>query len=118
MTVSLRVGHRGDRPTEERVKILTLRMALRAERGPCPQQEDSPKSGNDGDGSQKESWQEKQVQSEEQFKASGDVFYFKKCSTLRCVQKAVRRPWNPPPVLLPGKSHGRKSLVGCSPWGR
>ena len=21
------------------------------------------------------------------------------------------------PVLLPGKSHGRKSLVGCSPWG-
>ena len=22
------------------------------------------------------------------------------------------------PVLLPGKSHGRKSLVGCSPWGR
>ena len=25
---------------------------------------------------------------------------------------------NPTPVLLPGKSHGRKSLVGCSPWGR
>ena len=24
----------------------------------------------------------------------------------------------PPPVLLPGKSHGRRSLVGCSPWGR
>ena len=22
------------------------------------------------------------------------------------------------PVLLPGKSHGRRSLVGCSPWGR
>ena len=22
-----------------------------------------------------------------------------------------------PPVLLPGKSHGRRSLVGCSPWG-
>jgi len=21
------------------------------------------------------------------------------------------------PVLLPGKSHGRKGLVGCSPWG-
>ena len=21
------------------------------------------------------------------------------------------------PVLLPGKSHGRRSLVGCSPWG-
>ena len=23
-----------------------------------------------------------------------------------------------PPVLLPGKSHGLRSLVGCSPWGR
>ena len=23
----------------------------------------------------------------------------------------------PTPVLLPGKSHGRRSLVGCSPWG-
>ena len=23
----------------------------------------------------------------------------------------------PTPVLLPGKSHGWKSLVGCSPWG-
>ena len=28
-----------------------------------------------------------------------------------------RRQWHPTPVLLPGKSHGRKSLVGCSPWG-
>ena len=27
-----------------------------------------------------------------------------------------RRQWHPPPVLLPGKSHGRRSLVGCSPW--
>ena len=29
-----------------------------------------------------------------------------------------RRQWNPTPVLLPGKSYGRRSLVGCSPWGR
>ena len=29
-----------------------------------------------------------------------------------------RRQWHPTPVLLPGKSHGWKSLVGCSPWGR
>ena len=29
-----------------------------------------------------------------------------------------RRQWHPSPVLLPGKSHGRRSLVGCSPWGR
>ena len=25
--------------------------------------------------------------------------------------------WQPTPVLLPGKSHGQRSLVGCSPWG-
>ena len=29
-----------------------------------------------------------------------------------------RRQWHSTPVLLPGKSHGRRSLVGCSPWGR
>ena len=28
-----------------------------------------------------------------------------------------RRQWHPTPVLLPGKSHEGKSLVGCSPWG-
>ena len=26
--------------------------------------------------------------------------------------------WQPTPVLLPGKSRGRRSLVDCSPWGR
>ena len=29
-----------------------------------------------------------------------------------------RRQWHPTPVLLPRKSYGRRSLVGCSPWGR
>ena len=29
-----------------------------------------------------------------------------------------RRQWHPTPVLLPGKSHGQRGLVGCSPWGR
>ena len=29
-----------------------------------------------------------------------------------------RQQWHPAPVPLPGKSHGRRSLVGCSPWGR
>ena len=29
-----------------------------------------------------------------------------------------RRQWQPTLVLLPGKSHGRRSLVGYSPWGR
>ena len=28
------------------------------------------------------------------------------------------RQWHPTPVLLPGKSQGWRSLVGCSPWGR
>ena len=28
-----------------------------------------------------------------------------------------RRQRHPTPVLLPGKSHGFRSLVGCSPWG-
>ena len=28
------------------------------------------------------------------------------------------RQWHPTPVLMPGKSHGWRSLVGCSPWGR
>ena len=31
----------------------------------------------------------------------------------------IRRwQWQPTPVLLPGKSHGQRSLEGCSPWGR
>ena len=29
-----------------------------------------------------------------------------------------RRQWHPTPILLPGKSHGRRSLVGHSPWSR
>ena len=29
-----------------------------------------------------------------------------------------RRKWQPTPVLLPGKSHGQRSLVGYSPWSR
>ena len=28
-----------------------------------------------------------------------------------------RRQWHPTPVFLPGKSHGQRSLIGCSPWG-
>ena len=29
-----------------------------------------------------------------------------------------RRQWQLTPILLPGKSHGQRSLVGCSPWAR
>ena len=35
-----------------------------------------------------------------------------------CSHTNQRRQWYPTPVLLPGKFHGRRSLVGCSPWGR
>ena len=40
-------------------------------------------------------------------------------SSLEVSRMFMRRKWwQPTPVLLPGKSHGRRSLVGCSPWGR
>ena len=44
-------------------------------------------------------------------------------SKTRVLGKAVAygdewtRQWHPTQVLLPGKSHGWRSLVGCSPWG-
>ena len=34
------------------------------------------------------------------------------------IQWHRRRQWHPTPVLLPGKPHGWRSLVGCSPWDR
>ena len=38
--------------------------------------------------------------------------------TYHClVGSSQRRQWHPTPVLLPGKSHGWRSLEGCSPWG-
>ena len=33
-------------------------------------------------------------------------------------EKYLLSPWQSTPVLLPGKSHGQRSLVGYSPWGR
>ena len=36
---------------------------------------------------------------------------------LKVIYLATRQ-WHPTPVLLSGKSHGWRSLVGCSPWGR
>ncbi|KAB0383053.1 hypothetical protein FD755_004970, partial [Muntiacus reevesi] len=34
----------------------------------------------------------------------------------RIIENTGNRQWQPTPVLLPGKSHGQRSLVGCSPW--
>ena len=51
-------------------------------------------------------------------------FYYKRNKNI-CPYKILymnsdisqRRRWHPTPVLLPGKSHGQRSLVGCGPWG-
>ena len=37
--------------------------------------------------------------------------------TSRFKTLVLRRKWHPSPVLLPGKSHGWRNLVGYSPWG-
>ena len=47
------------------------------------------------------------------FQAKSSVYSFGKCCHFNW-----RRQWHPTPLLLPGKSYGRRSLVGCSPWGR
>ena len=46
--------------------------------------------------------------------------YGNKCQTNKATPSLLmwRRQWHSTPVLLPGKSHGWRSLVGCSPWGR
>ena len=54
------------------------------------------------------------------FKENADLFLsvalmFKKISMSS--DQWRRRQWHPTPVLLPGKSHEQRSLVGCSPWG-
>ena len=35
-----------------------------------------------------------------------------------CSSSSQRRQWQPTPSLLPGKSHGQRSLIGYSSWGR
>ena len=40
------------------------------------------------------------------------------CIFIGSLAYSWRRQCHPTPVLLPGKSHGQKSLVGCSLWGR
>ena len=47
-------------------------------------------------------------------KGSGTTVSNRNNDPLLCFR---RRQWHPTPVLLPGKPHGWRSLVGCSPWG-
>ena len=67
------------------------------------------------------------VFSEPQFKSiNSSVLSFLYSPTLTSIHdhrywiliRMWRRQWQPTPVLLPGKSHRQRSLVGCSPWGR
>ena len=44
---------------------------------------------------------------------NGVFFFFLNTPTSTLIW---RRQWQPTPVLLPGESHGQKSLVGYSPW--
>ena len=32
--------------------------------------------------------------------------------------RSPEKAWQPPPVFLPGESHGQRSLICYSPWGR
>ena len=45
------------------------------------------------------------------------TIYFKDVCLLISSEMLQRKQWHPTPVLLPGKSHGWRSLVGYSPWG-
>ena len=49
---------------------------------------------------------------------SFSMFFCKPLHLHVVVHLCWRRQWQPTPVLLPGKSHGQRSLVGFSPWGR
>ena len=48
----------------------------------------------------------------------GNAKEYSNYRTIAVLSRASRRrPWRPTPVLLPGKSYGQRSLLGCSPWG-
>ena len=68
----------------------------------------------------------KTLQGPQDWKGSVFIPILKKSNVKECSNYAQlhsshtpvrRRQWHPTPVLLPGKSHGWRSLVGCSHWG-
>ena len=64
-------------------------------------------------------WRWKNIDKVEQDRVSGANDQLVRSGVLHWSQPTgQRRQWHPTPVLLPGKSHGQRSLVGCSPWGR
>ena len=50
-------------------------------------------------------------------KASIVLIIFKIYESSKRKRTLLEIQWHPTPVLLPGKSFGQRSLVGCSPWG-
>ena len=46
------------------------------------------------------------------------AFLSDKCKEIEENNRMGKRQWHPTTVLLPGKFHGQRSLVGYSPWGR
>ena len=51
------------------------------------------------------------------FSSGWNNFCFIKIILCVVIMDHRRRQWQPTPVLLPGESHGQRSLVGYSPWG-
>ena len=51
-------------------------------------------------------------------KVAGYKINTQKSLAFRYTNNERRRQWHPTLVLLLGKSHGWRNLVGCSPWGR
>ena len=45
------------------------------------------------------------------------LFFLKVIMAVTILSWIYQSLWQPTPVLSPGKSHGQRSLVGCSPWG-
>ena len=57
-------------------------------------------------------------QRQDDWEAAGILHLVFQGQNLKKHHNVRRRQWHPTPVFLPGKSHGRWGLVGCSPWGR
>ena len=67
-----------------------------------------------GSGNRMQSWRNKLFWRTETQKNHN---VFRTHNLAKVVLVFCRRRWHPTPVLLPGKSHGRRSLEGYSPWG-
>ena len=67
-------------------------------------------------------WNQSREDTERSLYCEQEVINLGVCSWTGTFHKGIcwerRRQWHPTPVLLLGKSHGRRSLLGCSPWGR